>query len=205
MSVSENTRELLISVSKKLFATKGLEGTTVKEISDQAGVNISLVSYYFGGKEGLYKACIDAYVSRGIQVSERILKPVATAEEFKFRLDMFVAELLDLLIQEPDLAALVHRELENNTELVAEIAPHTFLKVAGQLISFIEEAQSSGIVRQDMDPTVFSCTLFGALMNACRMDQFHQTYFSQSIFEQTHRTHFLDTLSALFLGGALKK
>ena len=205
MSVSENTRDLLILVSKKLFASKGLEGTTVKEISDQAGVNISLVSYYFGGKEGLYKACIDAYVSMGIQVSERILKPVSSSDEFKIRLDMFVSELLTLLIREPDLAALVQRELENNSDLVAEIAPHTFLKVAGQLISFIEDAQKNQIVNTNLDPIVFSCTLFSTLMNACRMDRFHQTYFHTSIFDNTYRTHFLETVSLLFLHGALKR
>ena len=69
---------------------------------------------------------------------------------------------------------------------MAEIAPHTFLKVSGQLISFIEDAQKNNIVHADLDPIVFACTLFGALMNACRMDKFHQTYFQRSIFENTY-------------------
>ncbi len=55
---THDSRTALLSAARYVFAEKGYEGTTVKELADRAGVNVSLVSYHFGGKEGLYKECI---------------------------------------------------------------------------------------------------------------------------------------------------
>ncbi len=54
------TKDKLCSVACELFAQQGPDGTSVRQIADAAGVNSALVSHYFGGKEGLYEACIDS-------------------------------------------------------------------------------------------------------------------------------------------------
>ena len=56
------TREHLLKAGRLLFARRGYDGTSVKEIADQANANVALVSYHFGGKEGLYKACFESFV-----------------------------------------------------------------------------------------------------------------------------------------------
>ena len=48
---NDKTRDLLIKAARSLFALQGYKATTVKEIADKAGVNISLISYHFDGKE----------------------------------------------------------------------------------------------------------------------------------------------------------
>ena len=55
-SSAEDTRERLIRAAAQLFAEKGYEGASVKELAQEAGVNVSLVSYHFGGKDGLYRS-----------------------------------------------------------------------------------------------------------------------------------------------------
>ncbi|RYZ95779.1 MAG: TetR/AcrR family transcriptional regulator, partial [Proteobacteria bacterium] len=54
---SEDTGERLINAAKAVFAEKGFAGSTVKQIADLAGVNVSLISYHFNGKDGLLRAC----------------------------------------------------------------------------------------------------------------------------------------------------
>lgn len=51
-------RAQLMAAAIPLFAAKGLAGAKVREIALAAGVNPSLISYHFGGKEGLYTAVI---------------------------------------------------------------------------------------------------------------------------------------------------
>ncbi|RNC68486.1 MAG: TetR/AcrR family transcriptional regulator [Desulfuromonadales bacterium] len=51
-------RSHLITAATPLFAAKGLSGVNVREIARAAGVNPALISYHFGGKEGLYAAVI---------------------------------------------------------------------------------------------------------------------------------------------------
>lgn len=57
-SPTTNSRLLLIKASIRIFAQKGFEGASIREISDVAGVNSSLISFHFGGKAGLHAAAL---------------------------------------------------------------------------------------------------------------------------------------------------
>jgi AcrR family transcriptional regulator len=52
------TRERVLDAAEQLFAEKGLHGVSTREITRQAGANISAINYYFGGKEGLVLAVL---------------------------------------------------------------------------------------------------------------------------------------------------
>lgn len=70
-----NTEQKIMEVAAKLFAKNGFDGASTREICKQAGVNISLISYYFGGKEELYKKIVENIVQRLINYAqENILK-----------------------------------------------------------------------------------------------------------------------------------
>lgn len=55
-SETEHPRQKLVLAALKLFAEKGFEGASTREIADAAGANISAIRYYFGDKAGLYRA-----------------------------------------------------------------------------------------------------------------------------------------------------
>ncbi len=55
-------REQLLAVSRKLFAEKGFEGTSVEEIAARAEVSKPVVYEHFGGKEGIYAVVVDREV-----------------------------------------------------------------------------------------------------------------------------------------------
>ena len=52
----EQSRERLLRVALALFAQKGFEKTSTREIAEAAQTNIAAISYYFGDKAGLYRA-----------------------------------------------------------------------------------------------------------------------------------------------------
>lgn len=52
-------REQLLDVSRRLFAEKGFEGTSVEEIAARAQVSKPVVYEHFGGKEGMYAVVVD--------------------------------------------------------------------------------------------------------------------------------------------------
>jgi TetR/AcrR family transcriptional regulator len=53
---AERSRRCLLAAALDEFAAKGFAGARVQDIARRAGVNKQLISYYFGGKEGLYRA-----------------------------------------------------------------------------------------------------------------------------------------------------
>ena len=51
----ERTKGRILDAAVEVFSAKGYAGARVAEIADQAGVNKQLITYYFGGKAGLYR------------------------------------------------------------------------------------------------------------------------------------------------------
>src|SRR6476646_555713 len=49
-------QEHIIEAAEALFADKGFAGTSVRDIAEAAGVNLAMISYYFGSKEKLMEA-----------------------------------------------------------------------------------------------------------------------------------------------------
>jgi AcrR family transcriptional regulator len=52
-------RQLLLEAAGRVFAEKGFERSTAKEICELAGTNTAAVNYYFGGIEALYAAVLE--------------------------------------------------------------------------------------------------------------------------------------------------
>ena len=56
----EATRAAILDAARVEFAAKGLEGARVDQIARRARANKQLVYYYFGSKDGLYTAALEA-------------------------------------------------------------------------------------------------------------------------------------------------
>jgi len=53
------TKEKLMDAAEKLFARQGFHGTSLREITAEAGVDLALVNYHFGGKKPLLAAVLE--------------------------------------------------------------------------------------------------------------------------------------------------
>lgn len=64
MNQSSATKKRLLLCALELFALHGYHGTSLRDISGAAGVNVSLISRYFQGKKGLYQSCFTLLYSK---------------------------------------------------------------------------------------------------------------------------------------------
>ncbi|MHC4823722.1 MAG: TetR/AcrR family transcriptional regulator [Planctomycetota bacterium] len=53
-----DTKERILQAAKELFAEKGFPGTSMREITSRAEVNLAAINYHFGSKEGLLLALV---------------------------------------------------------------------------------------------------------------------------------------------------
>ena len=61
---SSSSEERILEAAKKVFHCKGYDGARMQEIADEAGVNKSLVHYYYRNKDNLFQAVFEDAFSR---------------------------------------------------------------------------------------------------------------------------------------------
>jgi TetR/AcrR family transcriptional regulator len=125
-------RTNIIATATRLFAERGLNGVSVRELSAAAGVSISMISYYFEGKDGLYAsvlqeqfACFDFIRT----IKEKQAQPLDKIEEYirwsiqrnrdyPFLLRYYTSELTN---PTRHFSAIVQPALENALHILVEI------------------------------------------------------------------------------------
>jgi AcrR family transcriptional regulator len=160
----EDAKLQLLDSAKKLFATQGYDGTGVREIAKASGVNIGSISYYFKGKEGLFRSCIEGFGERSVAAADRVLKTPTSVAEYRTRLEVFISEFLDLHFREREICEILHREMANN-EIAHDVFNKSFAPMLQSLESFFAEAQKKKIVRHSLNPAFLTMSLIGTMIH----------------------------------------
>jgi AcrR family transcriptional regulator len=86
-------REQLINEATRIFAAKGYAGASTREICEAAGANVAAIRYYFGDKEGLYRAVLLRPIAQMTAAFGRFDDPDLSLRD---ALRMFIAPFLHL-------------------------------------------------------------------------------------------------------------
>ena len=69
----EKSKQRILNSATKLFAQKGYDGVGIREICKDANANICMVSYFWGGKEELYKGIVENLIKKQNQYAKKFL------------------------------------------------------------------------------------------------------------------------------------
>ena len=158
---TQDAREKLLVAGTELFALKGFAGVSIRELATAAGVNSALISYHFGGKEGLYEAVVTAQYSRVIGKFEAIAASTASVEE-KLRMYADVIRR-NHTEDQPLMARLIQGELTSPTACLENVVRKYTVRIAGISSGVLRQGIQSGTFRQDIDPVFAAMTLAGML------------------------------------------
>ncbi len=75
------TRDRILDAAEHLFARRGFDAATVREIAAAAGANVAAVGYYFQGKENLYVAVLERGIRQRNEALRRALAEIEAADE----------------------------------------------------------------------------------------------------------------------------
>jgi TetR/AcrR family transcriptional regulator len=147
---AERTRRALLDAALAEFADKGRAGARVSEIAARAGVNKQLISYYFGGKDGLYEAIVErwnqlerSFDASRLALEDLVIRYLQAAVEERDLHRAFVREMLDGDLEGeavPDEEAIADlRRRQEEGELAADLD-------AGLVLLLFQAAVAAGVI-----------------------------------------------------------
>jgi len=154
-----NKQIQILDVAETLFAEKGFEGTSIRDISKVAKINIAMVSYYFGSKKHLLEALI-LYKTSGLkeQLVNLIEEDLESVEK--------INKLIELYINRIDcnrgIYRILHFELASKKR-VLDLPSLTEIKKANlkSMELIIQEGQAKGVFRKDIIIPLITPTILG--------------------------------------------
>jgi TetR/AcrR family transcriptional regulator len=141
-------RNKLLSIATRLFAERGLNGVSIRELARTAGVSISMISYHFGGKEGLYSSVLQEQFSG----FEHIIEINKADTEALGKIEAYIRWIIVRHRENPYLLRFYTSELTNPTQFFPLIVQPAIGKVIQILVHIIEEGISKNRFRKDLNP-----------------------------------------------------
>jgi AcrR family transcriptional regulator len=135
-------RAQLLDIGRRLFAERGLDGTSIEEIAAQAGVSKPVVYEHFGGKEGLYAVVVDREVERFLNMATALLEGDDTMAKF----EIAAVQLLRYIQENSDGFRILVRD-SNPTS-----GSGTFASLISDIASQVEHLLGDVLKRRGYDP-----------------------------------------------------
>ena len=158
-----STKARILAAAERVFAAKGFEGASTREISAAAGVNISSLHYHWESKETLYYAVFQNIYDRIVDVVRSSI-PTGPGDGPVSRtvIDQAMARLFDFFADHPNIPKLLVRRLlesaDTNSEIERDILVPAWRLFADWTNSF------SGRQLDEADSQLFMLTVHSVLL-----------------------------------------
>lgn len=136
-------REQLLDVSRRLFAEKGFEGTSVEEIAARAQVSKPVVYEHFGGKEGMYAVVVDREIQA---LTQALIGALERRGHPQVLVERTALALLDYIESSTDGFRILVRDSP-----VAQ-ATGTFSSLIGDVAMQVEHLLADQFTKRGLDP-----------------------------------------------------
>lgn len=163
----------IIETAERLFADKSYDGTSVRDIAEAAGINVAMISYYFGSKEKLLEALFSYRAGDTIQMLESMFKEkqLVPLEKINIIIDYYI----DKFQRHQAFFRLMMREQVANRHGVTSALIGHFKKRNQQLVKqVIQEGQKAGQFNKNIDTPVLMATLIGTTGHMISTQHFYR-------------------------------
>ena len=159
--MNQDKREHIITKAIELFAEKGFEGSSIRDLATIADVNIAMVNYYFGSKEKLYEAVIEKRVLYMRDVIDNVVSN--TSLSLIDQLDLIIDGFVIRFLSDP----LYHRVLQQELLVSKRVHMHEriielIIKNAKDVINIIDKGIRNKAFKK-ADPELIFASILGTI------------------------------------------
>ena len=185
----------IMETAEVLFAEKGFNGTSVRDIAEKAHVNLAMISYYFGSKDKLLESLFD-YRGEHVKLKLESMVEDKTLGSFE-KLDLLIDHYIEKIMNQQCFSRIMLREqVVNHTGITAELI--TQMKKRNQEIisKLIHQGQKKGEFKRNIDIPLMMATLVGTAGHLIATQPYYREINNlQSMSEEEFQKHMKKKLS----------
>jgi len=185
----------IMETAEVLFAEKGFNGTSVRDIAEKAHVNLAMISYYFGSKDKLLESLFD-YRGEHIKLKLESMVEDKTLGSFE-KLDLLIDHYIEKIMNQQCFSRIMAREqVVNHTGITAKLI--TQMKKRNQEIisKLIHQGQKKGEFKRNIDIPLMMATLVGTAGHIIATQPYYREINNlQSMSEEEFQKHLKKKLS----------
>jgi AcrR family transcriptional regulator len=162
MNLSEKHQHILVK-AEELFAQKGYEGSTVRDIAQAAGVNLAMISYYFGSKEKLIETL---FAERMGSIRLRIESVVNNDAISPFqKLEILIDQHIERVFERQSFyKVMLHEQMLNQNEAILLSIKKYKLEFITLIKDVIEQGKKQELFKGDTDIMLLLTSMTGTVM-----------------------------------------
>jgi AcrR family transcriptional regulator len=147
-ATEQSGRDALLRSARPWFARHGFEGSSLRALAADAGVDMALVSRHFGSKAALWDAVIDQLVAQQTAHQDELdiiiaQAAVAPADAFK----TFIRHFAEVSFSMPEFPALLVQEAANPGPRLEHILTKLVFPFRARCEPIIAAAEKGGVIR----------------------------------------------------------
>ena len=193
MKTDFNEKQIqILQVAEKLFAEKGFDGTSIRDIAKEAKINIAMVSYYFGSKEQLLESIILNRISDiKLQLDILTLEKLDPLQKIHKLIEVYI----DKINSNRCIYKIMHFEF-SSSQRVINLQAFTDLKKGNlkSIESIIQDGQEKGIFRKDIVVPLLTTTILGTYFHFHLNRPFYENLLHLNT-EEEYNTYIKTTLT----------
>ncbi|MEO8172598.1 MAG: TetR family transcriptional regulator [Sediminibacterium sp.] len=154
-------KEHIMNIAIELFAEKGFEGSSIRDLATRADVNVAMVNYYFGSKDKLFEAIVE-YKASFLRGKMDEIEADKTMTEIE-KVDLIIENFVNKILSNPSFHRILHQELlMGEREAMHENIVKVFVRNITTLRNIIELGVKKKVFKK-VDPELTMATLIGTI------------------------------------------
>ena len=175
MKYSEKQGQI-IATAERLFSNKGFDGTSVRDIADEAGVNIAMISYYFGSKEKLMEALFERRSEDvNIQIESLLhnddISPIKKMEEL---IDSYINRIMQ---KQQFYKIMMCEQVINKNPVIVRLIGDLKKKNIGAINKLIVDGQQKKAFKKNVDVLLLMNTLTGTITQTMLTIDYYKEFY----------------------------
>lgn len=156
-NIDDSAERKILEAAKRVFQQKGMFGARMQEIADEAGINKAMLHYYFRSKDKLFDA---VFQDAAKNFFSKIREFISVDKPLIEKIEYFVENYIELLIQNAFIPAFIITEVHQNPERIKNMFMQSGVNPELIFSNDIKSAISLGIIHP-IDPKQLIINIVG--------------------------------------------